>query len=530
MIKHNRRVAWLVALFCAALAAVVCLQAFVVEPTYAWADQSTTSSDAYRDRANADEQAQEQAKQAQQDQSAQADVDGAAANKPDGVYYGSAEGYQSIITVAVTVADGRITDIKIVSHADDQTYVDRAMKETQIIINAQSTDVDTVSGVTFSSTGIREAVKDALSGDGASAATNTVWFSVAMIVIAVLLFAAAAVFARRWLQAKRQADRRRDARIQRVLIQLMFFILAPSSFASGYMGLKSLFMQIQVMNTQRGYQFEVMSFTILLAVLLVLTVLLGRFFCGYVCAFGFVGDVLYKLSSAVQKKLGVSLPAVPLKVERILSFGKYVVLVVECALILAGFTMAINANSPWTAYSSVTGLMFSRITIVGGILLALIVVGMPWKERFFCEYLCPLGAVFSLMPTLPTGRMRRERPKCIKGCARCRDNCPVSIEPTGRVLAGECIMCGRCAEVCPAHNVTCGLEVRADELARRAGADKKFDGTTDEEGHIPVEQEHERLRRVHELLLSRPVSVLWKVALFLLVLWLMHATRYIPFI
>ena len=501
-------------------------------PTLVFADTSDQSqkSDPYREKAKADKQAEQQAKEQQQTQSAQEQADGAAADKPDGTYYGSAEGYQSIITVAVTVQGGHITDIKVVSHADDQSYVDRATKVEQSIIAAQSTDVDTVSGVTYSSTGILNATKDALAGGGVSSATNSVWFGVGMIVIAALLFVAACFFAKRWFDVRRIADRSRDSRLQRWCIQIMFFILAPSSFASGYMGLKSLFMQIQVMTTQRGYEFELASFTILLFALLALTVLLGRYFCGYVCAFGFVGDVLFRLSVAVTDKLKIRRRPLPTKLERVLRCGKYVVLIGECVLILMGFMMWVSENSPWSAYSSVIGFMFECITVVGGVLLVIIVIGMVWKERCFCEFLCPLGAVYSLMPTFPTGRMRRERPKCLKNCSVCKDHCPVNIEPKGRLLAGECLMCGRCADGCPVHNVTCGLEARSDELARRAGADVKFEGEQDAEGHEAVHTAHEKARRLHEFLTSRSVSVLWKAVLFLAVLWLMHATKYLPII
>lgn len=97
----------------------------------------------------------------------------------------------------------------------------------------------------------------------------------------------AAVLAKRYLSADSRAQKLRLSRRQRWLVQGAFFVLAPSSFATGFMGLKTLLMQINVMNTHRGYDFEVMLFTVFLVLLLVLTVLIGRFFCGYVCSFGF---------------------------------------------------------------------------------------------------------------------------------------------------------------------------------------------------------------------------------------------------
>lgn len=432
-----------------------------------------------------------------------------AADRSDGVYYGSGEGYQSTITVAVTVKDHRITDVRIVSHADDAAYVARAEKLIDSIIDQQTADVDTISGVTFSSRGIISAVKDAMTGSGSMAITSSIWFSVGMIVLAVALFAGAVVCARRWLAAKTRAEKRKANRAQQWFVQGMFFLLAPSSFATGFMGLKTLFMQFYIMNTRRGYDFEIMSFTILLIILVVLTVIFGRFFCGYVCGFGFLGDAAYKLSSTVAKKMGKQPPHLPVAATKVLRFLKYVVLVAVCALVASGFYSDVNANSPWTVFGKLANLSVANVTAIGAVLLGLIVVGMLTEERFFCRFLCPLGAIYSILPTLPTGRMKRQRPKCRKNCAACQKACPVDIEPKGGLLAGECVTCGRCAEVCPQQNVTCGLEVRADELPEAA------------EGEAPK-------LTTAQLLLTRPVSVLWKAALFLLILWLMAVTRFLP--
>lgn len=80
----------------------------------------------------------------------------------DGTYYGEGEGYKSAIRVAVTVANGRISQIDIVSQGDDAAYFSRAQSLVSSIVSKQTTAVDTVSGATFSSEGILAAVEDAL--------------------------------------------------------------------------------------------------------------------------------------------------------------------------------------------------------------------------------------------------------------------------------------------------------------------------------------------------------------------------------
>ena len=82
-------------------------------------------------------------------------------------------------------------------------------------------------------------------------------------------------------------------------------------------------------------------------------------------------------------------------------------------------------------------------------------LGMALVERFFCQFLCPLGAIFSLLPVLPISQFNRDRTHCAKRCNRCQDRCPVRIHPDRNDLkAGECIACGRCADGCPMANVT----------------------------------------------------------------------------
>lgn len=81
----------------------------------------------------------------------------------DGAYTGSAQGFGGAITVQVTLANDEITDIQVTSApGEDSAYLSQGEGVISSIISAQSTDVDTVSGATFSSTGIINAVVDAL--------------------------------------------------------------------------------------------------------------------------------------------------------------------------------------------------------------------------------------------------------------------------------------------------------------------------------------------------------------------------------
>ena len=81
-------------------------------------------------------------------------------------------------------------------------------------------------------------------------------------------------------------------------VQVFFFLTMPGAFVAGFSGVKHLFQWIGA-----GELLRLDSFVLSLIGLCGFTVLFGRFFCGYVCAFGGLGDFVYWLSGLVQKKL-----------------------------------------------------------------------------------------------------------------------------------------------------------------------------------------------------------------------------------
>lgn len=91
-----------------------------------------------------------------------AQVEDAAAYK-DGTYYGSGTGFGGPLKVMVEISGGKIASIQIVENSDGSDYISKAASLIDSIITTQSTNVDTVSGATYSSVGIIQAVRDALS-------------------------------------------------------------------------------------------------------------------------------------------------------------------------------------------------------------------------------------------------------------------------------------------------------------------------------------------------------------------------------
>ena len=90
----------------------------------------------------------------------------AGGNFQNGIYTGTGEGYRGKVTVTVKVADGKITELVLDDYADDKSYMERAKNRIfQEMISRQNTDVDTVSGATYSSNGLIEAVNKALENE-----------------------------------------------------------------------------------------------------------------------------------------------------------------------------------------------------------------------------------------------------------------------------------------------------------------------------------------------------------------------------
>lgn len=251
-------------------------------------------------------------------------------------------------------------------------------------------------------------------------------------------------------QLRQRGIRRR--RYLRAGIQAFFFLTMPSAFVAGFTGVKHLFQWIGA-----GEVLQMDSFVCALIGLALFTILFGRWFCGFACAFGGLGDFVYWLSGLVQKKLlhRKKQYRLPEKLVRRGQRVKYLVL--AGIVLLCGFGMydRLTGWSPWDVFSRLTALRLPGSGyLLGAILLLLILAGMSVQPRFFCQFLCPMGAVFALLPVLPWSELRRGA-QCIPNCNVCANQCPVSLklDSAGR-RGGECIACEACVGVCPRSNIS----------------------------------------------------------------------------
>lgn len=240
----------------------------------------------------------------------------------------------------------------------------------------------------------------------------------------------------------------------RRIIQVVFFFTLPALYTSAFSGVKYVFRQMGA-----GAVIENNSFLVTLIWLCVFTICFGRIFCGFACAFGTLGDAVYGLSAFLCKKMKRKPFHIPPAVSKWLRYIKYVILAFLAVVCFLGKDNLFAKESPWEVFSLIyAGHLDIQAYIPGILILAGILVGMFFQERFFCQYLCPMGAVFSLLPMLPIFSYSRSRSGCIRGCSACSKKCPMDLnlpyeDEDGSEATGECIRCGKCQVVCPRQNI-----------------------------------------------------------------------------
>ena len=247
-------------------------------------------------------------------------------------------------------------------------------------------------------------------------------------------------------------------------VQLLFFILFPSMFTAAFNGVKYIFTQIG-----SGNRIELTAFVAVLLMLCVYTMIFGRFFCGFACAFGSFGDAVHAIYVSCCRKLKKKPVSIPAKAAEKLTYIKYVILTIILILCYLGVYSSLKGTSPWDVFSMLrAGNLGLGSYIIGAVLLVPIIIGMCVQERFFCRFMCPMGAVFSILPIASTFTLHRDRAGCIKGCGACEKICPCDIglpdDGSGRI-SGDCFQCQKCNGICPKSNIHTGIKLlRGNEL------------------------------------------------------------------
>lgn len=252
---------------------------------------------------------------------------------------------------------------------------------------------------------------------------------------------------------KNQNRKNNIPQIVRRVIQIIAFILLPGLFISTFGAIKDIVVALI------GGSFSIAALSsqlLLLVAIIPATMLFGRFFCGFFCSFGSMGDFLWFISRKLfKRKVSISQRA-----DKALKAVKYVLLAAIVILTwILGLVSLDSTASPWTIfgmYFTIGGWPSAAYLLsVGAALLLLIMIGSVFVERFFCRYLCPLGAVFSIISKPRLFHIKKPRDAC-SACTLCTSQCAMGIQlnETDSVSSGECINCLQCVNACPRRNVT----------------------------------------------------------------------------
>ncbi|WP_160679061.1 FMN-binding protein [Clostridium sp. C8-1-8] len=240
--------------------------------------------------------------------------------------------------------------------------------------------------------------------------------------------------------------------IARHIVQLIMFILLPGLYTLTFSEVKNVYKMITSGNFHFIRAIPALSEFI---IVMLLTVLMGRFFCGWFCAFGTYNDWIHLISKHVFKiKFKVNE-----KVDSVLKYVKYIILLMLLIVTCTLGSNILEGTSPWDAFAQITDFKTVISTlIIGLILLVLITIGALFVERFFCRYLCPLGAVFSIISKISILKINKPTEKCGK-CRACTSVCSMGIPLYKKesVKGGECIECLKCIEICPRKNTAVNI-------------------------------------------------------------------------
>ena len=190
--------------------------------------------------------------------------------------------------------------------------------------------------------------------------------------------------------------------------------------------------------------------------------LCGRLVCGWLCPFGAIQDLLYRIPLFKKVK---NLPGH--KYLRWLKYGILLVFVILLPMLVAGPG---GTGQPWFCeWICPSGTLLGGIPLVlsnlslrasAGLrfawkvaLLLLILVGAIKVYRPFCKYLCPLGALYGSCNKLSLYRLKVDEEKCVR-CGACQKACGMDIPVYQLPNSVECIRCGKCMAACPTGAIT----------------------------------------------------------------------------
>lgn len=195
--------------------------------------------------------------------------------------------------------------------------------------------------------------------------------------------------------------------------------------------------------------------------ILALGTIFGRLICSFLCPFGLIQELLYKV------------PLPKFKLHKSFTYIKYFVLIIFVILMPILLTNFMGVGKPaFCQYICPVGTLEGGIPLlsthdelfrtIGSLfnlkvtILVITLIGCMTCHRFFCKVLCPLGAIYGLLNKISFFQLHIKKELCIH-CGKCAKTCKMNVNPVEEPKSAECIRCGECAQVCPQNAICLGF-------------------------------------------------------------------------
>ncbi len=189
---------------------------------------------------------------------------------------------------------------------------------------------------------------------------------------------------------------------------------------------------------------------ILMSIVIILTILFGPVFCGWVCPLGTIQEWVGKLGRKIFKRKYNQM--IPVRLDKVLRYMRFGVLIWVVYVTAKSGYLIFESYDPyyalftfWSEKAALTAVLILVFTLI----LSLFV------ERPWCKYACPYGALLGLSNKIRIFKIYRAPSTCIS-CNKCKNNCPMNIPVSQKekITSTHCISCYECTSErnCPIPN------------------------------------------------------------------------------
>jgi len=182
---------------------------------------------------------------------------------------------------------------------------------------------------------------------------------------------------------------------------------------------------------------------VILSGVLITSIVAGPVFCGWLCPLGSIQD----WANALARKIQIPQAKISHSLGQLLKVTKYLVLALILFATAKSFNLAFIKADP---YYALMHFYTGEVAPLALIILLTTLLTSLFIQRPWCRWLCPLGAILSLLGKSSILKVKRPSKVCI-ACGACSKACPVSLDPSAEehVEESRCIRCGLCEGSCP---------------------------------------------------------------------------------